>query len=197
MPAMAARSASSSSVPSISGHITPPCEKIHQLKQRTLAAAGKGPARTGVTGRLISLVFSTRFRHDRRLTLFHGGPYTGRSHPRMRILLLPALIAAAIAGVMLTSGIHAPLRKLASRERTLFVSAVDAKGEPVEGLGPDAFVVREDGRRREVLRVSRATEPIDLALLVDNSQAVTDEITPSARHCRSSSPRWARSTASP
>lgn len=64
-----------------------------------------------------------------------------------------------------------------NRERTLFVSALDDKGEPVEGLGPDAFVVREDGRKREVLRVSRATEPIDLALFADNSQAATDEIT--------------------
>jgi VWFA-related protein len=59
----------------------------------------------------------------------------------------------------------------------LFVSAVDQKGEPVEGLGPDAFVVREDGRRREILRVSPATEPIDLALLADNSQAASGEIT--------------------
>jgi Ca-activated chloride channel family protein len=50
------------------------------------------------------------------------------------------------------------------------------KGEPVEGLGPDAFVVREDGRRREILRVSRATEPLDVALIVDNSQATADEI---------------------
>jgi VWFA-related protein len=58
-----------------------------------------------------------------------------------------------------------------ARERTLFVSAVDSKGEPVEGLGPDAFVVTEDGRRREVLRVSKATEPMDIALLIDNSQA--------------------------
>jgi VWFA-related protein len=64
-----------------------------------------------------------------------------------------------------------------AREQTLFVSAVDDKGEPVEGLGPDAFVVREEGVRREVLRVSRATEPIDIALLVDNSTAVEDEIT--------------------
>jgi VWFA-related protein len=58
-----------------------------------------------------------------------------------------------------------------ARERTMFVSAVDNKGEPVEGLGPDAFVVQEDGRRREILRVSKATDPIDLALLVDNSAA--------------------------
>jgi VWFA-related protein len=63
-----------------------------------------------------------------------------------------------------------------SRERTLFVSALDESGEPVAGLGPDAFVVREDGARREVLRVSRATEPIDIALLVDNSSAAADEI---------------------
>jgi hypothetical protein len=58
-----------------------------------------------------------------------------------------------------------------ARERTLFVSAVDQKGEPVEGLGPDAFRVREGGRSREILRVSPATEPMDVAIFVDNSQA--------------------------
>jgi VWFA-related protein len=57
------------------------------------------------------------------------------------------------------------------RERTMFVSAVDQKGEPVEGLGPDDFIIREDGAAREVLRVSRATEPIDIAILVDDSGA--------------------------
>ncbi|HEY3161903.1 MAG TPA: VWA domain-containing protein [Vicinamibacterales bacterium] len=57
------------------------------------------------------------------------------------------------------------------RERTMFVSAVDQKGEPVEGLGPNDFVIREDGAAREVLRVSRATEPIDIAILVDDSAA--------------------------
>ena len=45
------------------------------------------------------------------------------------------------------------------------------------GLGPDAFVVREDGRAVEVLRASRATQPIDLAILVDNSQAASQYIT--------------------
>lgn len=63
-----------------------------------------------------------------------------------------------------------------ARERTLFISAVDQKGEPVEGLGPDAFIIRENNQRREVLRVSRATEPLDIALLVDNSAAASDEI---------------------
>ena len=93
----------------------------------------------------------------------------------MRIFIWPALILTAIAGVTFTTDSRLSAQTT-SRERTLFVSAVDRKGEPVEGLGPDAFVVREEGRRREVLRVSRATEPIDLALLVDNSQAVTDDV---------------------
>jgi hypothetical protein len=53
-------------------------------------------------------------------------------------------------------------------ERTLYVSAVDSRGEVVEGLAPTDFVIREDGAQREVLRVSRAVEPIDVALLVDN-----------------------------
>src|SRR5689334_11813836 len=57
------------------------------------------------------------------------------------------------------------------RERTMFVSAVDAKGEPVKGLGPDDFVIREDGAQREVLRVTPATEPMDIAILVDDSAA--------------------------
>ena len=62
------------------------------------------------------------------------------------------------------------------REQTLYVSAVDDKGEPVEALGPEAFVVREDGVRREVLRASRATEPIDIALLLDDSRAAERDI---------------------
>jgi len=38
-------------------------------------------------------------------------------------------------------------------------------------------VVKEDGVRREVLRVAPATEPMDIAILVDNSTAAADEIT--------------------
>jgi VWFA-related protein len=56
-----------------------------------------------------------------------------------------------------------------ARERTLFVSAVGADGRPLDNLTPADFIVQEDGVRREVLRLSRAIEPIDIALLVDNS----------------------------
>ena len=93
----------------------------------------------------------------------------------MRISLSSALVIAAILAATFSSGPNANAQS-AAREGTLFVSAVDGKGEPVDGLGPDAFVVREGGRRREILRVSHATEPIDLALMVDNSQAANDTI---------------------
>jgi VWFA-related protein len=89
------------------------------------------------------------------------------------ILIIALVCATALAGFRAT----AKAQNADARDRALFVSAVDKDGEPVTGLGPDAFVVREDGVRREVLRVSRATEPIDIALLVDNSTAASQEIT--------------------
>lgn len=63
-----------------------------------------------------------------------------------------------------------------ARERTLFVSAVDKDGAPIDGLSINDFIVREDGARREVLRVSRAIEPMDIALLVDTSASSSDLI---------------------
>jgi hypothetical protein len=62
-------------------------------------------------------------------------------------------------------------------ERVAYVSAWDAKTRvPVTGLGTDAFSVREDGARREVLRVSPATTPMAVAILVDNSAATRDNV---------------------
>lgn len=67
-------------------------------------------------------------------------------------------------------------RQAGARERTVYVSVLDRNGEPVAGLGMDDFIVREEKVRREVLRVSRAVEPIAIALLVDNSAAADDDI---------------------
>jgi VWFA-related protein len=96
----------------------------------------------------------------------------------MRTSPRPILILALVCVTALTGfEIRTRAQNRETRERALFVSAVDKDGEPVSGLGPDAFIVREDGARREVLRVSRATEPIDIALLIDNSTAASQEIT--------------------
>ena len=81
-----------------------------------------------------------------------------------------ALLALTLAACLATPHLFAA-GQAGAHERTLYVSAVDSQGEPIEGLPPDAFVVQEDGRRREILRVSKAIDPIDLALLVDNSTA--------------------------
>jgi VWFA-related protein len=90
----------------------------------------------------------------------------------IRSLIVAVALFAAIAGLSTK-----PYAAQDVREGVMFVSAVDRDGEPVTGLGPDAFQIREDGVKREVLRVSRATEPIDVAVLVDNSAAASDDIT--------------------
>src|SRR4051794_30311634 len=63
-----------------------------------------------------------------------------------------------------------------SRERSLYVSVVDADGAPVADLGPSDFVVKEDNLAREELRVTPATDPMTVAVLVDTSQAARDSI---------------------
>ena len=57
-----------------------------------------------------------------------------------------------------------------AQERVLYVSVVDKKGAPVTELAAADILVREDDRQREVLRVTRATAPMPIAVLVDNSQ---------------------------
>jgi hypothetical protein len=64
----------------------------------------------------------------------------------------------------------------AARERSLYVSVVDSNGAPVPDLGPSDFLVKEDNVTREVLRVTPATDPMQVALLVDTSQAARDAI---------------------
>src|SRR5262249_13062503 len=63
------------------------------------------------------------------------------------------------------------------RERTLFVSVVDKNGEPVSDLSAKAFIVREDRVHREILRVLPADEPMDIAVLIDNSTALGNDLT--------------------
>jgi hypothetical protein len=84
------------------------------------------------------------------------------------------LIAGGAVALLLSI---APLGSAQGNERVAYVSAWDAKTRaPITGLGPEAFVVREDGAQREVLRVTPATTPMPVAILVDNSQAATAHI---------------------
>jgi hypothetical protein len=61
-------------------------------------------------------------------------------------------------------------------EREMFVSVLDQADKPVLTLGVPDFIVREDGRAREVLRARRAADTIDIALLIDTSQALGSQV---------------------
>jgi len=53
---------------------------------------------------------------------------------------------------------------------------VDKKGEPVPNLTEKDFIVREDGQTREILRVTPDRDPLQIALLVDTSAAMRNNI---------------------
>jgi hypothetical protein len=82
-------------------------------------------------------------------------------------------VSIVVASVLLSQ--PATLRSQAL-ERSLYVSVVDSSGAPVPNLAPADFVVREDNVAREVLRVVPATDPMQVAILVDTSTAAGPEI---------------------
>lgn len=53
--------------------------------------------------------------------------------------------------------------------RTVYVSAVDRKQVPVTDLDAREFLLREGGKAREIIRVERATTPMRIAIIVDDS----------------------------
>ena len=64
-----------------------------------------------------------------------------------------------------------------TRERVAYVSIIDSKTQaPVRDGSPDALAIREDGVRREIIRMTPATSPMPIALIVDNSQAMAPAI---------------------
>lgn len=80
-------------------------------------------------------------------------------------------VVAALAALLVASSAASQ-----SVEREMFVSVLNKADEPVMTLAPADFIIREDGRLREVLRARRATDPIDIALLVDTSQALGRQV---------------------
>jgi hypothetical protein len=91
---------------------------------------------------------------------------TDMRHLRVRLL------AGGAAALLLSIGLIAQ-----GTERVAYVSAWDAKTRaPITGLTVTDFEIREDGAKREVLRVAPATSPMAVAILVDNSQAARDHI---------------------
>jgi hypothetical protein len=94
-----------------------------------------------------------------------------RSLPVRRSVVLPVALLAMTLWPTLSSTSRAQ-----AVERVIYASVLDAAGKPVTGVQPADVAVREDGVAREVLRIAPATEPMQVALLVDNSASSASEI---------------------
>ncbi len=56
-------------------------------------------------------------------------------------------------------------------QRAVWVTVLDKSGAPVSDLAPTDIIIREDNVTREILRIARATESMQISILVDNSEA--------------------------
>ncbi len=83
---------------------------------------------------------------------------------------LTLVVASALGLSSLATTVEA---QDSGRQRTLLVSATSEDGVPLATLTPEDVVVREDGVAREVVKVSRSAEPVDITLVIDNSVAST------------------------
>ncbi|MCC7417616.1 MAG: hypothetical protein IT176_10785 [Acidobacteria bacterium] len=77
----------------------------------------------------------------------------------------PALVAAALVAA---GSVRAEAQP---NQRSMFVSVLDRSGAPVPDLGPADFIVREDNVAREVVAATPATDPMQIEVLVDTSDA--------------------------
>ena len=85
-----------------------------------------------------------------------------------RLLALPLVASLAVpaafgAGVSAGRAVGVPIT------RSVYVVATDNKRAPVTDLKPDEFVVKEDGKTREVVKAELATDPLHVAIIVDDN----------------------------
>lgn len=111
------------------------------------------------------------------MTLSLGAAYTADMSHALAALAVPLLVAGSSALFSASYGQpQKPQRASDNRTRSVYVSVLDGSGKPVSGLTAADFVVKEDGTAREVLKAGPATDPIAIAVTVDDTQAATQTI---------------------
>lgn len=73
-------------------------------------------------------------------------------------MILPVVLAASLAPVVSQS------------QKNVLVTVLDQSGAPVKDVGPADLAVQEDQSMREVVSVTPATDPMTVAILVDNTK---------------------------
>ena len=76
---------------------------------------------------------------------------------------------AACVALALTAGADAALTQPA--DVSIFASVIDATGQPITDLTTADFAIREDETDREIVSARLATQPMNVALLIDTSTA--------------------------
>jgi VWFA-related protein len=100
-------------------------------------------------------------------------PFAGETYTAIQGLFMPSIVRLRVGIPVLACLIclGASSGVAAAAERSVIVSVVDDNGQPVEGITVKDLELREDGVVREILRVEQATEPLMIALLIDDSAA--------------------------
>jgi VWFA-related protein len=90
------------------------------------------------------------------------------------LLFACVLVQGSRGGPLAASGGAAS--SLPQGRRTLYVTVVADKGAAVPNLTPVDFEVKEDGKTRDVLKAEPSTEPLSVALLLDDKGSDINEI---------------------
>jgi len=82
------------------------------------------------------------------------------------------MLSLSLAAAVLLAAPPSPVPD--DQPRTVTISVIDEKGQPVESLGADEVAVLENGTARTLSRIEKDRRPLRLALIVDTSAPVAD-----------------------
>jgi hypothetical protein len=83
---------------------------------------------------------------------------------------------AIMAGLLALFGLVPSSAFAQASERALYATVLDEQETPVQDVKTVDLIVREDGVGREILRIEPATEPMQIAVLVDTSAALGPDV---------------------
>ena len=81
--------------------------------------------------------------------------------------------SAAVAAVACLVGVGLAGAASAQELGLIYAAVIDQTGQPVTDLTPEEFQVTEDGNAGQVVSADVGTEPMKIALLVDNGRRIS------------------------